>query len=80
MLHLESTLDPSQPVYADAAPQVVLAGMADGAVVILERDREGTMKRGRTFRLPQACDDAGDAADLCPSTVANCRSVIAMVP
>lgn len=34
-------------------PQVVLAGTAEGAVVILERNREGTMQRGRTFRLPQ---------------------------
>lgn len=33
--------------------QVVMAGTADGAVVIMERDQEGSMKRGRTFRLPQ---------------------------
>jgi hypothetical protein len=33
--------------------QVVIAGTADGAVAIVERDQEGTLKRGRTFRLPQ---------------------------
>lgn len=45
--------------------QVVLAGTADGAVVVLERDREGTMKRGRSFRLAKVvpCDiPSNDAA------------------
>lgn len=33
--------------------QVVIAGTADGAVAIMERDQEGALRRGRTFRLPQ---------------------------
>ena len=37
----------------DRIAQVVLAGTADGAVVALERDRDGAMKRGRAFRLPK---------------------------
>ena len=38
--------------------QVVIAGTADGAVAIVERDQEGTLKRGRTFRLPQVLPQA----------------------
>ncbi len=44
----------------------MVGGTADGGLVVLERDRDGALQRGRCFRLPAALAGKGPLAPLAP--------------